>query len=97
MSFITHNQIRAVSRFFNLVSDGYGITKPVSDREEKLKVGVRILPTRALTFEVKFVKQHIGQFRVPILATIKSADHSQGPQAGLKHMIVEVVFKVRFN
>ncbi len=51
--------------------DGFGLTKPEREREKKLRPGVRILPSRKLAFTLNFMKESVGQHRVPIVAQVR--------------------------
>ena len=72
------------------LSDKYGVTKPMADREPAIKPGVRIKPTRVFTFTFHCRKNHIGQYRLPIFAQMR-ADKAQEK---LQHVAVEVVLKI---
>ncbi len=51
--------------------DGFGVTRPERDREDRLRPGVRVLPGRKLSFALRFRKESVGQHRVPIVAQLR--------------------------
>lgn len=73
--------------------DGYGITKPESEREDSLKPGIRVLPGRRLPFTVAApARGSPGQHRVTLVAQVRPYGEKV-----FQHMAVDLVFKVRDN
>lgn len=73
-----------------LFIDGYGITKPPSERERNLKPGVRIKVNRQFIFNFICQKREVGQYRIPLIAQFRADQQT----AQLHHMALEVLVKV---
>ena len=74
------------------ISDKYDITKPIDQRKEDLKQGVRLLPGRSLTLKVTVPKKYeTGTYYAPMVACFRL--HKK--ESPWQFMLLEVLLKVR--
>ena len=77
------------------ISDKYGITKPLEEREQKVREGggVRLLPGRHLTLEVLVPKKYeTGTYFAPLVAQFRH--HQIKKESPWQFMLLEVLLKV---